>query len=64
MILIKPQPEPTIEPTCQNCRNQNTKLCLEYKRKKRYYSTHIGYKNTKHEKDHCKWWAYKPEGVW
>ena len=50
--------------SCENCRNQNSKVCREWIRKKRYYSRKFGYKNTNHEKDFCLFWAYQPVGLW
>ena len=38
-----------IHPTCNNCRNRNVHVCLEFIRKKRYYLHKHGYKTVENK---------------
>ena len=69
-MLVEDQPihvnesEEEVVPVCENCRHQDTSLCDEYLRKKRYYTKKFGYKHAWQEKLYCKFWSYKPVGLW
>lgn len=56
------QDESVPEISCKNCRNKNTNLCLDYKRKRKYFKK----KGTPIKKPYCKFWAYNPNGngIW
>ena len=49
---------------CGTCRNKNSAVCLEHKRKRKYYLRKIGIKALKYAKNYCTFWAYKPVGLW
>jgi len=53
----------TVEKTCKNCRNFELGLpfCSEWNKQRRCFLKRHGYKwNSKH----CKFWTYKPKGLW
>jgi len=57
----------TVEKTCENCRNKGSRLCHDFKKFKEYYKKKHGYKSehpNSHPKKYCKFWTYKPNGLW
>ena len=50
-----------IEPTCLNCRNQDSSVCNVWNRQKRDFLIRRGHLC---KKAYCKFWSYQPQGMW